>query len=163
MLGLEEKLVGTLALAVLQFLHVLCAMFWFGSLLYMDLVLAPALMEAGADHGAAVGGVAMRMTDRVIAPAAGLTILLGILRGAAAGTVTHFGTLYSWTWLAALVLGIGLMLWGTRVSSPTAKRVMAMSPGPGFDAAVRRARSLATIEILGFLVIIVLMIAMAFE
>lgn len=153
----------TLVLAVLQYLHILCAIFWFGSVLYADFVLAPAFKEAGREHSLAVGGAAMRIGDRIILPVAGLTILLGFLRGAAEGTVTHFGTLYSWTWLVALFLGIGLMLWGTRVTAPAGKRVMETPPGPAYDEAFGRARLVATIEILGFLAIVVLMIAMAFE
>ena len=154
---------GTLGLAVLQYLHVICAIFWFGSILYGDFVLAPAFQVAGREPSAAVGAAAMRIGDRIIIPIAGLTILLGFLRGAAEGTVTQFGTLYSWTWAVSLLVGVGLMLWGIRVTSPTARRVMAMGPGPEFDEQFRRARTVASIEVLGFLAIIGLMIAMAFE
>ena len=76
---------------VVQWLHVLLGIFWFGGALYTDIILIPAIrhlsLEKQRELGAALGvrGIAVY---RIVAP---LIILLGFLRG------TVFGRSRAWT------------------------------------------------------------------
>jgi uncharacterized membrane protein len=92
---------------LLQWLHVLFAIFWFGSQMYSDLSLRPAMSklppEATAPLQQALGiGTARRIT---VVVATG-TVLLGTLRGIIGGVLGVLDTAYGLTWLAALAIGM---------------------------------------------------------
>jgi hypothetical protein len=91
---------------ILQWLHVIFGLFWYGSQLYLDLSIKPALAKlppgSAAIMGSALGtGTARRIT---VITATG-TVLLGALRGIAGGVLDVIGTPYGLTWLAALAIG----------------------------------------------------------
>ena len=101
----EERELGRLII-VLQWLHVLFGVFWFGSQMYSVMSVRPTLdrlpRESAAMMDKALGeGTPRRIT--VISSSG--TVLLGILRGLAGGVLDVLDTAYGRTWLAALGIG----------------------------------------------------------
>jgi hypothetical protein len=74
-------------LIVIQWLHVLLGMFWFGSTLYLDVVVIPAVMTLPLEQQRSVSKPLTRLGERVLIPAAILVILLGLVRGTIFGPV----------------------------------------------------------------------------
>lgn len=162
-------------LFAVQWLHVILAILWFGSVLYADVILVPAFMTLPTNiQRAAVGAIGVR-SQRVIPPAAGLVILLGVLRGTAFGPVRSIDALtttYGLTWLLALVLAGGTFLYGLRVIGPTLDRIGQIpeseavnadgSPSPAALVLLDQAKRNALIELLLFLAIFTCMILMRF-
>lgn len=92
---------------VLQWLHVLFAVFWFGSQMYsltsLPLMVARLDPDARAIMDRAGGeGIPRRITIFV----ASGTVLLGALRGIAGGVLDVLDTAYGITWLVALAIGL---------------------------------------------------------
>lgn len=96
---------------VLQYLHVLFGIFWFGSQMYFDLTVraAAASLDPAAreqfDRSTGTGR-ARRITVFV----ATATVALGAVRGMAAGVLDQLTTPYGVTWLAAFAIGTFMML-----------------------------------------------------
>jgi hypothetical protein len=117
---------GSLSLViVLQWLHVLFGIFWFGSQMYGDLTIKPQIAKlpdgVREEFSRGLGaGLARRIT---VVTATG-TVLLGALRGIAGGVLDVLGTAYGLTWLAALAIGTFMMVsvwtrgFGGRVRPP---------------------------------------------
>ena len=149
-------------LAALQWLHILGGIFWFGGVLTTDFVVLPVVQRLpSATQHAFVDGFAKRAT-KIVIPVATMTIVLGVIRGVAGGVLGSLATPYGVTWIAAFVLGTGLLLFGVRVLTPAANKLLQMPPGPAFDAALPRIRRLTLAELGGFALILMLMIAMRF-
>lgn len=94
-------------IVVLHWTHVLLGVFWYGSQLYLDISIRPAIKQLPPDSVAimnrALGaGIARRVT---VVTSTG-TVLLGALRGIAGGVLEILGTPYGRTWLASFALGI---------------------------------------------------------
>jgi hypothetical protein len=71
------------------------------------------------------------------------------------------GSPYGVTWIASLLLGIALVAWGARMTGPDDQGLMESTP-QSVGAAVARITRVGRNEISGFLVILILMIAMRF-
>ncbi|HEX9270091.1 MAG TPA: hypothetical protein VF998_09620 [Candidatus Limnocylindria bacterium] len=135
--------VEVLLVAAIQWLHVLFAVFWFGSQMYATAVLWPEMRKLPPEHDQALladlrRGRARRFTITV---AIG-TVGLGILRGIAGGVLGALETPYGITYLAAAV--VGLYMVGNVVTRGYGGR----APSWGFNT--------------GFFVLFTLMIAMRF-
>jgi uncharacterized membrane protein len=158
-----------------QWLHVFLGIFWFGSTLYVDFILIPGLQTLAPgkarEAGAAVGAQAFRIIPAV----AGLTILLGVIRGTAFGpikSIGDLGTTYGITWLVALVAAIATLYWGLRVLTPAVEKLNAVpdseatqadgTPSPRLAAIIDDIKRKARLELIGFLVIFTAMILMRF-
>ena len=157
-----------------QWLHVLLGIFWFGSTLYLDFVLIPALMTLPLGEqrraGAAIGARAVPIFTGV----AVAVIVLGILRGTVFGQIKSLdalGTQYGVTWLVALVAAVATAYWGLRILTPAVKKLYTIpeseagaagGQSPGIAAAVADIRRKGQIELLGFFVIFTCMILMRF-
>ncbi|HEX9413095.1 MAG TPA: hypothetical protein VF916_06285 [Ktedonobacterales bacterium] len=74
---------------VVQWLHVLLGIFWFGSNLYVDAVLIPTLNTLPLQEQQKIGALVGPRTSRVLVPAGLTVVVLGFLRG------TIFGHLHS--------------------------------------------------------------------
>jgi hypothetical protein len=74
----------------------------------------------------------------------------------------RLATPYGVTWIAAFIVGTSLLLFGVRILTPAANKLLEMPPGPAFDAALPRIKRLTLTELGGFVVILTLMIAMRF-
>ena len=149
-------------LAVLQWLHVFFGIFWFGAVLAIDFIVVPAVQTVSPAVQQAFGGAFGKRAPMVITPVAGMTILLGLIRGIAGGVLGNLGNAYGLTWIASLVLGTGLLVFGLRFITPAAEKLQSAAPGPEFDAALERIKRLTISELGGFGVILVFMIAMRF-
>lgn len=150
--------------AVVQWLHVLGAIFWFGGTLFMNVVVIPGLRTMSAPAQQEFG-VAVGRTARIVLPIAYVTIALGVIRGTLFGPVKSteflFGTAYGWTWLFALTVAIVLVLYGQLVLEPFRERIRHATPEEA-PAMVRRAAALFGTELIMFFAIFTAMILMRF-
>jgi hypothetical protein len=151
------------SVVVLQWLHMLFGIFWFGGALFGNFVLGPVLIKQPPDRMRELSLQLVEQADRVILPVAGLTILLGFLRGTVFGPVQSvefmFGTGYGITWLVALLTGIATLAWGS-MTTRTMRR--AMLAGLDVTASAGTALRNAGIELLGFAVLLSCMVLMRF-
>jgi uncharacterized membrane protein len=152
--------------AALQWLHIFCGIFWFGSSLFAYFILYPALATLPADKSLDASAAIGIRTTKAIGLAAGSAILLGIIRGTFLGPGQSFdvpkSTSYGLTWLASLVLGVALAAFGARVLGPLAAGLSADSPRALRQERAARLRTLATYELVGFIAIFTCMILMRF-
>ena len=159
-----------------QWLHVLAGITWFGSVIYNDFVLIPALMKLPVDQQRAAGGAISVQENKIIVPVAAAVIVLGILRGTVFGQIRTadalFGTTYGLTWLVALVVAILAFYWGVKVVGGAIDKATTFdmsrasladgSPNPEFTALVADIKRKSGLELLMFLVIFTAMILMRF-
>jgi len=162
-------------LFAVQWLHVILAIMWFGSVLYADFVLIPALNTLPLSTQRTVGGAIGVRANRIIPAVAGLVILLGILRGTVFGPIKSLDALttaYGLTWLVALILAGATYLYSVRVIAPSLDRLGSIPDSealnPDGTASARLATLIAEvkrhvfIELFLFLVIFTCMILMRF-
>ena len=147
-------------LAVLLFIHILGAIFWFGSGLTLQIVFIPSLtnMSYEAQHPwlQALSG----NYSRIIGPVGGLTILFGILRGAFAGVFGLLNTPYGITFIVSFVLAIPVIIIGARFTGPTAQKLAAAGSRDEVLALAKQITRYGGIESGGMLVMLALMVAM---
>ena len=157
---------------VVQWLHVLLAVMWFGNSLVLAAVTIPALdrlpLVRQQEVGAQLGERGVRVFD-VVGPA---VIVLGFLRGTVFGQIKDaealFGTTYGLTFLLALIVAIATFLWGRYIIVPATRTLATApvapdgSPTPELDAALERAKRVTVLELIGFFVIFTCMILMRF-
>jgi len=151
-----------LSLAVLQWLHSLGGIFWFGSVLTGDFIVLPTLRGLSVEMQHVFLRAFVKQGPKVVTPVAAMTILLGLVRGIAGGALSDLASPYGLTWIAAFIVGSSLLFLGARILTPAGERLVEISPGPQFDAALTRLRILTVSELAGFMVILALMIAMHF-
>jgi len=149
-------------LVVLQWLHVLLGIFWFGTVLYADFVLVPVLQKLQPATQHEVTGPLGRRTLQVIIPVAIGVIVLGVARGLASGVFGELGSAYGLTWTASFVLGCVTLAWGVWVVTPAVNGLARLEPGPALTAALARVQALAIAELGLFLLILCLMVALRF-
>ena len=149
-------------LIVLQWLHILAGIFWFGSAMTAHVIVFPAFrMFPPATRRGIIEAFAARY-GRLVAVVAGATILLGILRGLTGGVLNMLTSPYGVTWMAAIVLAVGIAAFeGARLSPVVGKLIAAGGPEL-IDALDQRLAGYGKIELGGFLVLFSLMIAMRF-
>jgi len=157
---------------VVQWLHVLLGIFWFGNALALDLIVIPAInrlpIVAQREISSYIGSRATPIFH-VVVP---LIIVLGIIRGTLLGPIKTvdflFGSAYGWTWLLALTVTILTYLFGLFAIIPALHRMDRApvnpdgSPTPELVAATTRIKRLVSLELIGFLVIFTCMILMRF-
>lgn len=163
-------------IVVLQWLHVLLGIFWFGGSLYLNVMVIPVVLSLPLDQQREVAIPLGARSNQVLPLVAILVILLGLLRGTLWGPVRSFsflfGTAYGVTFLTSLLLASGIELWGYFVVGKAAARLNAfpltevMKPGSNtaiaFQAQVQRVKLFTFIELLGFFIIFTCMILMRF-
>lgn len=76
-------------LVVEQWLHVLFGILWFGSILYINLILIPSLLPLPREKLQEIAAQVSPMTTHILRPAAIVVIVLGFIRG------TFLGQLHS--------------------------------------------------------------------
>jgi uncharacterized membrane protein len=162
---------------IVQWLHVLCGILWVGGAVAINMLVLPSLGVLDPKAQRRLGQALAPALRRYFAIVAGLVMLLGIVRGTLLGPIKGldilFATPYGLTWLAALVLTIGLAVIGARYVGPTAERMYGDSElwefGPGFPnqqppsgllAHQQLLRTISFVELFGFLVVFTLMILM---
>jgi uncharacterized membrane protein len=148
-------------LIAVQWLHVLGGIFWFGSTLTNHVVVVPAITGQTPESQKAWWRSYSSRYGQTIAAVAGATILFGIIRGLVGGVWSVLGSAYGLTWIASLLLGIGLAFVGARLTGPTAER-LASAEHANYDANLTRLKRLGRVELGLFVVLFSLMIAMRF-
>jgi hypothetical protein len=93
-------------LAVVHWLHVILAVYWFGTILFTRLVLFPALRQIPEHEAAVRKQLVVGPSRRLTMIASTGTVALGILRGAMTGVWSSLDSLYGITYLIALVIGV---------------------------------------------------------
>lgn len=155
-----------MGVAIIEGLHMLFAIFWFGGTLFVNFVLGPATARTSPAAAGEMGTQIGMQANRVIPPVAGLSILLGFLRGTVWGPIDSlsavFNTGFGRWWFIALVLAIITFEWGQRVTGPAAASIGAATTAEERVARVQRTIRLASLELIGFLAIFSMMILMRF-
>jgi hypothetical protein len=149
-------------IGVVHWLHVFFAIFWFGAVLAIDFLIVPTVQGLTPQVQQAFGGAFGQRAPKVILPIAAITILLGIARGITGGVLGNLGSAYGLTWIAAMVLGIGLAAWGYFVITPAAEELQSSASPAEFEARLARIKKVTVAELLGFVVILIFMVAMRF-
>ena len=160
---------------VIQWLHILFGILWFGGALNSNFVFIPALMKLPLDRQREMAGHYGEVASRVMSFAGMAVITLGILRGTVFGQIQSLDALtttYGLTWLVGLVAATGTFLWGKRVIEPAIGRMNAIPvgdaflpdgrPAPAMAAAIDAVKRVAMLELLGFLVVLSCMVLMRF-
>lgn len=148
-----------------QWLHVLGGIFWFGSVLFGNIVLFPAVMRLAPDVQKQVMRAMAARMFRIVEPVAVATMTLGFLRGTVFGSIRTVDALtspYGLTWLVGLISAIAVFLLGLRLAR-IGDRAFEMAPGnPAFMQRQRSLQVQAFASMLGFFVIFTCMILMRF-
>jgi uncharacterized membrane protein len=162
-------------LFVVQWLHVITAITWFGAVIYNDFILIPGLMTLPPKEQRTAGSAIGNRAVQVITGAASAVIVLGILRGTVFGqikSVDALTTTYGLTWLVALVVTLFTFYWGLKVIGGALERFNAFdldqatladgSANPVMVGLIADIKRKSQIELLLFLVIFTCMILMRF-
>ena len=109
----------SLALTLLvQWLHILSGVIWFGGYILIDFALWPALLRRPTTEARATLAALEKYIGPLMAASGSLVVLLGIVRGTVLGPIKSLdallGTAYGLTWLTALVIALFLTIWGAR-------------------------------------------------
>lgn len=154
-----------------QWLHVLLGIFWFGTVLYVDFVIIPAVSDWAPERVRELTSRLGARGSRIMRVVIPTIIVLGLVRGTVFGPVQSFDALmtaYGITWLVALAFTVGLWVWGVRIYEPALRAVGELplaadgSITPAIEAATNRVKRLAGLEVLAFFVIFTCMILMRF-
>jgi uncharacterized membrane protein len=162
-------------LFAVQWLHVLLGIFWFGSTLFSDFILIPAISTLPLPTQRVIGAALAPRSNRIIPAVAGAVILLGIIRGTVLGPVQSLealGSAYGITWVVSLLVAVGTFLWTTRVIAPSLDRLASIPEveaiNPDGTATTKLTELISAVkrnvavELLGFFVIFTCMILMRF-
>lgn len=105
------------ALLLLQWLHILGGVIWFGSYVFLDFILWPTIWKLPASEGQRVKKTIFTRCALLYGIVGPLVVLLGFVRGVFFGPVQSVQFLlttdYGRTWSVAFLLGICLLVWGT--------------------------------------------------
>ena len=109
----------SLALTLLvQWLHILSGVIWFGGYVLIDFALWPALLRRPAAEARMTFAALEKYIGPLMALSGSLVVLLGIVRGTVLGPIKSLdallGAAYGLTWLTALILALFLTVWGAR-------------------------------------------------
>jgi uncharacterized membrane protein len=146
--------------SVLLFVHILGAIFWFGSGLFLQFVIVPAVVGMPFEAQKSFLVTLAARYGKIIGPVAGVTILFGLGRGIAVGVLGNLGTAYGLTFLVSIVAAVAVSVIGARFIGPTAAK---MAEANTRDEVVRLAgqiRGYGRFDTGGMLLLVGLMVAM---
>jgi uncharacterized membrane protein len=146
--------------SVLLYLHIIGAIFWFGSGLFLQFVITPALISMPFEGQKPFLLALAARYGKIIGPVGGLTVLLGILRGISAGVLGNLGSAYGITFLASIVGAVFVIFVGARFLGPTAEKMAAATTREEVNRLNTRIRGYGRNDTGGMLVLIGLMVAM---
>lgn len=128
-----------LVLVLVQWLHILCGIIWFGGYIFLDFAVWPALLRRPAAEAQAASESLGKASQPLMILGGNTVVLLGILRGTLLGPIKSFaflfGSAYGFTWLAALVLALALSYWRGQLAYPLAGTHLGRRPHPGWSRA----------------------------
>ena len=155
---------------ILEWIHILLGIFWFGSALYANVILAPAMMRVSLGARRELFAATFQQASFILIWVGYLTVTAGFIRGTFFGRIQSvdvlFGTRYGVVWLAALGVGVFLALWSHLVLARSARQMLATpQPTTGSNAAVavRPSPIPRLVEMVGFFVLFTLMIVLKFS
>ena len=159
-------------MVLVQWLHVLLGILWFGNALVLDVIVIPAINRpsiVSQRQVAALIGARATPIFHVVVP---LIIVLGIIRGTLLGPIKSvdilLGTAYGLTWLVALTVTVLTYFWGLLIIVPGLRAMEAApinadgSPTLELERATDRLKLLVSLELIGFFMIFTCMILMRF-
>jgi uncharacterized membrane protein len=115
------------ALTILvHWLHVLGAIVWAGSQLFLALAVWPALLQRPESDARTFVGALMPTAARILGPAGMLTIVTGLLRGTVFGPMRSWAALatpYGITFLVSILIVAALTVRGGRLRTRLGPRV----------------------------------------
>jgi uncharacterized membrane protein len=160
---------------VVQWLHVLLAITWFGAALTTNLIFIPAITRLPLDRQREIAGPYGQVASRILNMVAPTVIVLGIIRGTVFGPIRSLDALttaYGITWLVALVAALATWAWARFRIEPALAKMNAIpveaallpdgSVSPEMDGAIATAKRNAVLELIGFFVVFTCMILMRF-
>jgi uncharacterized membrane protein len=161
---------------IVQWLHVILAITWFGAVIYNDFILIPAITTLPYREQRSAGSAIGNQAAKVITGASAGVIVLGILRGTVFGRIhalNDLSTPYGVAWTLALVVAVVTFFWGVRVIVGALERFNAFdldqavmadgSQNPVMVALIADIRRKSLIELGFFFVIFTCMIYMRFN
>jgi uncharacterized membrane protein len=160
----------------IQWVHELLGIFWFGGVLYLNFVVIPAITQQPLENQRQLSTTLGKLSDRIFKPVSLLVIVFGILRGTVWGPIRTweflFDSAYGWTFIIALLVTVGLVLWGNFVTGRAARKLnnypvaeVAKRTGPvaeAYKAQLQRVKLFALLELLGFVIVFSCMVLLAF-
>lgn len=162
-------------LFLVQWLHVLLSIFWFGGMLYLNVVVVPTLLKMPLEQQRPVTAALGLSTSKIFMPVQALVIVFGLLRGTLYGpidSIAALGTPYGTRFLVSLVSTLALAGFGHGVSGRAARKLgtfpmdeVAKGTGPiadAYRAQASRVKTYVGVQLLAFLFIYTLMILMRF-
>ncbi|MEY2196239.1 hypothetical protein AB7942_26405 [Neobacillus sp. BF23-41] len=150
-------------LMLLVGIHVLCGVFWLGSVLFADFVLMPTITSLDPQNQAAVMEPLGKRASKAMIPVSFFTLLSGITLGIYTGILYKLSTPYGWTWIASIVITGVLMYWGAGVINPAERKLKSLTPGtPEFAKQFSRIKMLIMTELFAMLILFVFMVLMRF-
>lgn len=161
---------------IIQWLHVLLGIFWFGGSLYLNFIVVPVILKMPLGQQREISVPLGIRSNQILPLVALLVILLGLLRGTIWGPVHSFtflfGTAYGLTFLISLLLTCMVESWGYFVTGKAAAHLNTFpmidvlkpdsSIALAFNAQVQRVKLFILIELLGFFIIFTCMIMLRF-
>lgn len=159
-----------IAIIIIQWLHVLGGIFWFGGTLFLNVIVIPSIISLPIEERPGISGSLAKRAKKVIEPVAVMVIVLGLLRGTVFGAVQSlniaFGTTYGITFVIAFAVATATFMWGKLVLGPAAERLNVVPKDAGeweaFSAQTNRVKLLGLLELIGFFAIFTCMILMRF-
>ena len=118
---------STTLVQVVQWLHILSGITWFGGYIFMTFAVWPILLRRPVPEARSFLTELAQPVSKLMMVSGTLVLLLGILRGTVFGIIRSFDVLfttsYGLTWLAALVLTIILTVHGAISSKNMEERI----------------------------------------
>ena len=103
-------------LLLVQWLHILTGIAWFGGYIFLDFVLWPTLLRLPDQQATFTYAMLSKFAGPMMATSGSLVVLLGVARGTWLGPIKSFsflfGSSYGITWLLALAIALILTVWG---------------------------------------------------
>jgi uncharacterized membrane protein len=140
------------AVLVLRLIHIVCGVYWAGTLMFAATLLQPSVADVGPDGGKVMQALLRRRFLEYIPIMAALTILSGIelLRRVSGGfSASFFGTTAGMTLstgaLAALIaftIGMSVVRPSAKRAGPLAQQAQQLPEGPERDAAMAQVQRL---------------------
>jgi uncharacterized membrane protein len=149
---------------IVQWLHILAGITWFGGYIFMTFAMYPALFSRPATEAKGFFTALGKPISLLMALSGNLVFILGIIRGTVLGPVRSvefaFTTPYGLTWVAALVLCVGLIAYGAIGSKGLEQKIW---DGEQFRVgAAQRMRTEGLLSLIVFGIILACMVLMRF-
>lgn len=148
---------------LLQGLHVLFGVLWFGSALFHNLIVMPAIGRMDSKHQSSINKALSTSVVKFMVTVATLTIVFGVLLGFSGHIWSQLGSRYGLTFLGALIAATVTYFWGMLLIAPNTKKLDTSLPNsPEYFAALRRVKLFSASELGLFGIVFVIMIMLRF-